>query len=399
MSQPHIEELSLCIEEALREGAFAAAQSAVIVDGELVHVSAHGGDENGRVSAASIFDVASLTKMVCTTTVTAILVAQGKLELHAPVARYLPAFAANEKGEVTVRDLLAHTSGLSAWEPLFLEAMQHPTAGPVWPANDCMMAGTRRAAFAASRALILERVMGAPLARPRGERVYSDLGFIVLGHLCEVVASKPLDALFVDLVARPLGLDGTRFHGLGEFRSSFADRHIVVTGTTRPREPAPGQTYSVPRQPPRAYPGDVDDDNAYALGGVAGHAGLFSTATDMARYGSALIEEIGGATRLGAGETLAQFAKEDTESTGPKRALGFDMPSGDSSSAGTFMGRGPRGAVGHLGFTGCSLWVDLELCLSVALLSNRVFPSRRNVDGINLLRPKFHDLVCRMTSG
>ncbi len=131
----------------------------------------------------------------------------------------------------------------------------------------------------------------------------------------------------------------------------------------------------------------MDDDNAYALGGCAGHAGLFSTAHDVALGGWRILEEIEGADAIGASVVLADFVR-------PPRAMGFDVPTGPVPSCGPRFGQGgPRGAIGHLGFTGCSLWIDLDRRLSVALLTNRVFPTRQNVDGIKALRPAFHEAV------
>jgi serine-type D-Ala-D-Ala carboxypeptidase len=176
----------------------------------------------------------------------------------------------------------------------------------------------------------------------------------------------------------------------------LAAERFAPTGDTRPRAPAPGQEgrFAVPPQPRRRDPGQVDDDNAYALGGAAGHAGLFSTARDLARLGQGLLEELDGAGRLGAAATLAAFVRESPCAAGARRGLGFDLPAPTGSAVGERFGRaGPRGAIGHLGFTGCSLWVDLDRRISAALVTNRVYHGRGDAEGIRRLRPAFHDLV------
>jgi CubicO group peptidase (beta-lactamase class C family) len=372
------------LEEAVRAGVFPAAQACVVAGGREVHASAHGADPSGReVTLETVFDVASVTKAVATTSAAAVLVARGAVRLEDPVARYVPAFAARGKDAVTVRELLAHASGLAAWDTLFLRAMNDPVAGALYRGE--------RALFERGRELVLDAVMNAPLAGPPGHRVYSDLGFIALGAVLEAAGGARLDRLARDLVFAPLGLGATRFHDLSE---PLPADHAVATGTTRPREPAPGQEalYAVPPQPPRLDPGEVDDDNAWAMGGVAGHAGLFSTARDVARAGWLLLEEMEGAARLGAGPVLADFVRPDLATRGSVRGLGFDIPAAEGSLAGALLGKGgPRGAFGHMGFTGCSLWVDLDRRLSIALLSNRVYPTRRNVEPMRAFRPRFHD--------
>jgi CubicO group peptidase (beta-lactamase class C family) len=244
----------------------------------------------------------------------------------------------------------------------------------------------------------------ARIGRDRGKRVYSDLGFIQLGLLVSEVTGSTLDRFCKKEIFEPMGLTGTGFFDLASsHREPFEQgRRILPTGQTRPREPAPGQEalYKVPEQEPLLDPGQVDDDNAWAMGGVAGHAGLFSTAEDLAGFGWALQEELGGADLLGSGETFREFAAPDLSTRGARRGLGFDMPADEGSLSGSLLGQeGPLGAIGHLGFTGCSLWLDRDRRLVVALVTNRVFPSRANVDGIRIFRPEFHDAVVRICGG
>jgi CubicO group peptidase (beta-lactamase class C family) len=388
-------EVSALLDEAVAAGVAPAAQACVIAEGRVVHASAHGALEDGTpVDEAVRFDVASVSKLV-STVLAAILVERGAVDLDAPAWRWLPELAG--KDAVTPRHLLAHTSGLPAWLPLFERCVRDPVASVLFPPVG-LAGAARPAAVARSRALLLEGVLACPLAGPPGDRVYSDLGFMTLGRLLEVAGGAGLAALAQELVLAPLGLSRTGYVDLSapELPARLAAERFAPTGDTRPRQPAPGQegSFTVPPQRPARDPGQVDDDNAYALGGVAGHAGIFSTARDLARLGQGILEELDGAGRLGARAALETFTRESPCRAGARRGLGFDLPAPTGSAAGERLGQaGPRGAVGHLGFTGCSLWVDLDRRISAALVTNRVFHGRGNVEGIRRLRPAFHDLV------
>ena len=168
---------------------------------------------------------------------------------------------------------------------------------------------------------------------------------------------------------------------------------VASTGVFRPREPAPGQEKQVPAPPenaaPRPAPGEVDDDNAFAMGGVAGHAGLFGNACDVAAWGNAVLEGLSGAMRIAPSEVWETFCTLDP-APGSTRALGFDTPAPRDSSVGRYLGSSR--AFGHLGFTGTSVWVDVRRGLSISLLTNRVHPARANVK-IREFRARFHDTV------
>lgn len=421
MSNPTLSELTRRLEDGVRGGAFPAAQACVIYRGELVHSSAHGADHRGRpATEASLFDVASVTKLAATTLATAVLISRGDLALSTRAAALLPQFTGGGKETVTIRELLAHASGLAAWEPFFVLVESRLDSGvsggnlsgervppdPLPKTFHVKNNGghTEHGAVIGprERAIVKAAALRSELTAARGERVYSDLGFMVLGFALESASGVSLDSFCHHEIFAPLGLERTGYIPLGRSGRLPRDAHILPTGLTRPREPAPGQeaVYAVPAQEPRAVPGEVDDDNAYTLGGVAGHAGLFSRAEDLARLGRAIIEELNGAGRLGIGETLAELARPDTETKGALRGLGFDIPAGEGSMAGELLGRaGPKGAIGHLGFTGCSLWIDLDRELVVALLTNRVFPTRRNIAGIRAFRPAFHDAVVHAAGG
>ena len=407
-------ELVRFLEGGVAARAVPAAQASVVQDGREVHASANGVDPHGRpVTTGSLFDVASVTKAVATTGIAATLIAHGELSLQTRIASVLPAFAGAGKDTVTVRELLAHASGLPAWEPLFAAVVRDPEGCAIYPpsrpaadagAGDYRHAGagTRESAFIRARRIVVDQVLAAPLTVARGSRLYSDLGFIALGELLEAAGGERLHRLARERVFAPLGLSRARFFDLAA--GDVSEGHVVATGSTRPREPAPGQEhlYRVHDQPPRPDPGEVDDDNAYAMGGIAGHAGLFGTAQDVARFGWQMLEELDGAGRLGprAAETLSLLVRADRDTRGSPRGLGFDIPSPEGSMAGDLLGRGgPLGGFGHNGFTGCSLWVDRDRRLSVALLTNRVYPTRRNVEPARAFRRGFHDLVIRSLPG
>jgi len=355
-----------------------AIQASVFKDGRQVFQT-----HAGSASEGSVFDVASVTKLAATTLCTAILHSRGIINLDDAISDFFPELESSHPG-IQVKHLLAHSSGLPAWRPFFHRALGVEGAFP---------GPMTKEALGPCRAMTLEAVFETvPEAKPGKQRVYSDTGFILLGLVLEQVGANRLNHLARELVFEPAGLKDTRFLPLGEPLPSV---EIVPTGNTRPRSPAPGQEglFNVPPQEQRVDHGEVDDDNAYALGGVAGHAGLFSTAHDMARLGALILEELEGANRFGARESLLHFSQADRGPVGALRGLGFDFLAPQGSSAGERWGKGPLGGFGHLGFTGCALWVDRDRGLSAALLSNRVLPGREHVAPIRTLRPAFFDAV------
>lgn len=376
---------------AAAAGAFPGGQACVsTATGPVLTLEAGrcspGGLEIGR---DTLFDVASLTKVIATTTATWILLSRGELQLDEPVSRFFPTL----RGP-TIRHLLAHTSGLPAWRPHFLEVMSDPDSGRLY--TDRLEPGEAAELYQKARRSVVAAAASTPLEAQPGRRcLYSDLGFILLGEIVSMAGGQSLDSFFEEEIAGPLGLTSTAYRPLPP---APPERPIAPTGLTRPREPAPGQEswfVGVPHHP-EDTPGQVDDDNGWAMGGVAGHTGLFSTAEDVARWGAALLREDAGTGKLGDPEILRSLLAPDAHEEGPARALGFDLPTGPLSSAGTLLGRsGPKGARGHLGFTGCSVWIDFDRGLCVALLTNRVYPTRHNDSGIRSFRPMFHDSVIR----
>jgi CubicO group peptidase (beta-lactamase class C family) len=357
------------LDDAIAQHAFPAASVAVTYRGNLVALKAFGHftyeptstgptsfsrtvREGGAlvVSPATLFDLASVSKVIATTTMAMILYERGLLDLEAPVAAIVPEFtsASPEKiqdarrREVTLRMLLAHSSGLPAYEKLFLKAR--------------------------TRDELLHAAFATPLAANPGSRAeYSDIGFIILGTALERIASESLDLFCQREVFGTLGMSSTTFNPPPEMRGNIpptvndqAFRHRIVQG-------------------------EVHDENASVLGGIAGHAGVFSTAEDVAKFAHVMLN--GGHPILHPG-TVSLFTRREDKPEGTSRALGWDTPSRPSQSGKYFS----AASFGHLGYTGTSLWIDPERGLSVTLLTNRTWPDNAS-QAIKTVRPRFHDAM------
>jgi len=383
------ERLQDLLDEGAASGVFPCARAVVLARGARVFEGGAGG-----ATAGTVFDLASLTKVVGTTAAFLSLWHHGKLEPETPVARFAPTAPLGRAG-VTLADLLTHRAGLPAFVPFFEPVMRGSSR--LFDA-DCP-ADTR----ARARQAVVAEALATPLeAPPRTRTVYSDVGFVVLGEILSIAAGTPLDAIVTERVVAPLGLT-THFRRLSAPSSAAAAGPVAPTGSTRPREPAPGQEgpwTSIERRPSR--PGEVDDDNAWAMDGVAGHAGLFGTAGDVAAFGQAVLADVAGQARLAAPGLWARALERDAETPGSTRALGFDTHrAGDptvDASAGRRLGQAPPGAVGHLGFTGVSLWIDLARAVVVALCTNRTALGRANTR-IRGFRPRFHDAAIEALGG
>jgi CubicO group peptidase (beta-lactamase class C family) len=318
--------------------------------------------------ADTVFDLSSLTKPLATTLAIMVLLREGKLRLDDRVSRTVPGFAVYGKDGVTVRHLLAHCSGLAAWRPFFEEIGRIEREG-----RPNFMA-TRGARDVVYEAIHRER----PEHAPGVVAVYSDLGFILLGELVELATYQTLADFVRTRLYRPLGLRQLDFVDLTRLRRQ---RLEPDTEAIAPTERCPWRG--------RVLCGEVHDDNAWAMGGVAGHAGLFGNAADV----HALLVALRACARGEPGPFPAGLMREmwrrDGSVADSTWALGWDTPSAHGSMAGT---RTSPHTIGHLGFTGTSLWIDLERDCHVILLTNRVHPSRRN-EGIREIRPQLHDAV------
>ena len=338
----------------------------------------------------TIFDLASLTKPIATTSMAMLLFGRGQLSLDSPVADYLHAFAETGsddaadvaedeeqrswRKQVTVATLLAHSSGLPAHRKLYLQVQG------------------REAMLEAARRLPLD-------ARPGTRAEYSDMGFIVLGELLEHLTGERLDQVCRREVFAPLNLNL-------KFSPPQSERKDIP----------PTVNDLVYRH--RIVQGEVNDENASAMGGVAGHAGLFGDALSVARFAECLLPpqqanrglppqqaknglagdpglaggpKVRGATPIFRPETVALFTARQAAPAGTSRTLGWDTPSPPSQSGSMFS---PR-SFGHLGYTGTSLWCDPERQLSVTLLTNRTWPDSRN-QAIKVVRPQVHDAIFRV---
>jgi CubicO group peptidase (beta-lactamase class C family) len=331
----------------VRDSAFPGAIAVVgTKDGPVLTVAA--GQLDWQPSPApdtsTMWDLASMTKVVGLTSAMMLLVESGRVNLDAPVQHYVPEFTGRWKDAVTVRHLLTHSSGLPAWRPLYKEA-----EGPA-------------SAMALAIATPLDTMPGIRM-------VYSDLGAIILGEVVMRVTGQPLDRFLRDRVFTPLGMRETTYLPPEPLRPRIA-----------PTEVDPWRQ--------RHLRGEVHDENAFALGGVSAHAGLFSTATDLVRLARMYLS--GGALeghRFLSPSTIAQFTTVQDPALS-HRALGWETPNG-TNSAGHLMS--PR-AFGHTGFTGTSIWIDPERGVFVLLLSNRVNPTREH-RGIYDLRVVVADAV------
>jgi len=339
------------LHQAVAEGVTPGAVATVVDRGGASEVVACGQRrlDGPEVTPDTRYDLASLTKVVATLPSVLRLVAAGEVGLDDPVGRFFSSagwFRQPSLADASVRSLLTHTSGLPAWRPLFAEVSERRTA--------------------------LAAVLQSPLEQP-GEVVYSDLGFMLLGALVERVAHERLDAFAAREVFAPLGMTDTRFGPL-------AGVPVAATEDCGWRD--------------RVLEGEVHDENATVWEGVAGHAGLFGTAADLARYARAWLmrDPSLGPEPLLAEATQEQAVAGDGAAAGARRGLGWALagPNG-------FAGAGARG-FGHTGFTGTSLWVDPAAGHAVVLLSNRVHPRRGPPEAIQRLRVAFHEAV-RHTSG
>jgi CubicO group peptidase (beta-lactamase class C family) len=339
------------LNSAIADRAFPGASAAVTRRGDLVLLKAFGrftyDAKSPAVERDSIFDIASVSKVVATTAMAMILYERGLLDLDAPVVGVVPEFGNESSGdngrhEVTFHHLLAHSSGLPSYEKLFLKTKT----------KDELL----RAAFA------------VPLRNAPGTHAeYSDIGFIILGVALERIAEESLDRFCQREIFGPLSLSHTTFNPPSSWKSKIlptaddkAFRHRIIQG-------------------------EVQDENASVMDGVAGHAGVFSTATDLATFAHSLL--VGGAPILRP-ETIALFTRRESSPAHTSRALGWDTPSSPSQSGRYFS----PSSFGHLGYTGTSLWIDPERQVSITLLTNRTWPDCSK-QAIKEVRPKFHDAV------
>lgn len=358
----NIKEIGEMCDSATKHGVFPGLGLGVATgcDAERQRLVIHRGytrlGAGSAINEATLFDLASLTKPLATTLLILIMITEGRIRLNNTVARFFEQ-APPDKAEITIRDLLGHSSGLAAHQPYYQKLMDIPPAE--------------------RKERALQMILAEPLRYPKGTKaIYSDLGFVLLGLVVERIAGKGLDRVFHERVAQPLGLADNLFYN-------------------RVGAPRTGRSYAATEFCPwrgRVLCGEVSDENCFALDGVAGHAGLFGTTGAVLTLVEAIHDLWLGETcplAISPADLRAFLTRQPTpESTW---ALGFDTPSASGSTSGRFFS--PR-SVGHLGFTGTSFWIDPEHHVMVVVLSNRVHPSREN-NQIRAFRPTLHDAVMR----
>jgi CubicO group peptidase (beta-lactamase class C family) len=335
------------LEQAIEDRSFPCASVGVTLGGKMVALKAFGRFTFERSSPAastdSIFDLASVTKVVATTTMAMVLYERGLLDLEAPITAVLPEFAGDDprRAQITFRMLLAHSSGLPAYEKLFLRAF--------------------------TREALLREAFIVPLKYDPGTNAeYSDIGFILLGIALERIAGEPLDQFCQREIFGPLGMADTSFNP----PAAWHDRIVPTAEDSTFRK--------------RTIQGEVQDENASVMGGVAGHAGVFSSAADLATFANVMLHGDPILRRT----TVDLFTRREHSPAGTSRALGWDTPSSPSQSGQYFS----ADSYGHLGYTGTSLWSDPDRQLSITLLTNRTWPDCSN-HAIKTVRPRFYDAV------
>lgn len=341
------------LDQAIAARAFPGCAFGILAGDSIVLQDARGRftyeDDAAAVAAETAFDVASLTKVAATTAAAMLLYQRGKIDLETPAGELLPGFVVGRAPgdlarHVTLRNLLAHNSGLPGYVEFFRTAKT--------PAS------------------LFRACLQLPLAAAPGARAeYSDPGFILMGKALTVLVREPLPAWVKREVYEPLGMGATRFCPP---RSSW--RAIPPT-----EEDATFRN--------RRIQGEVQDENAWVLKGAAGHAGLFSNVPDLLRYAREILHAGTSSSILFKQETVEFFAQRQ-EPAGSTRAIGWDTPSNNSSAGKHFA----LHSIGHLGYSGCSLWIDLEARVAVVLLTNRTWPDRSS-QLIKTVRPAFHDAV------
>lgn len=348
-----LQEAWMILEKAMADSIFPGAQVAIVHQNQLIADRTFGRQTydpaSPEITPETLYDMASVTKVTTTTMVAMKLWEQRKIFLDIPIKSYLPEFSGGDKDSVTLRHLLTHSSGNHWWVDLWNKANNRQEA--------------------------LDYIYKLPLDFVPGDSmIYSDLGLILAGHILETVTGKTLDKMAAGYVFKSLGLENTMFNPPKSQLGRIAPTEI---GGSMNR----GLIH-----------GDVHDENAFFLGGVSAHAGLFSTARDMAALGQLLLN--GGIykhQRIYNPQTIDYWTSRQGITRTSTRALGWDTPSEHGSLAGDYFS---KGSFGHTGFTGTSLWIDPNRKVAVVLLTNRVHPTRER-GGIGKVRRDFHNAVMK----
>ena len=344
--------------DAIVEQAFPGCAYGVFADGRVLAQESLGRQtydvDAPLIHPDTVFDVASLTKVVATTAAAMVLYDRDILDLETPLGELLPAFVVGRPAEqharrVTIRHLLAHNSGLPGYVELFRTETTPES--------------------------MLRACLQLPIEAEPGQRAeYSDMGFLLLGKALEVLLGESLADWTQREIFDPLDMPSTEFNPPADARSSIP----------------PTEEDAVLRQ--RRIQGEVQDENAWRMKGVAGHAGLLSNVPDLLKFAGSILATYGSVNdaqrrTLFTRDTIEAFSKRQLP-PGSSRALGWDTPSEPSSAGSHFSAR----SIGHLGYSGCSLWIDLDAQIAAILLTNRTWPDRSS-QAIREVRPAFHNAV------
>ena len=363
MGQPAFPYIEKILQQAIENGSTPGVALLVDKNGELLYRKAVGyaqiSSENRPLSEDTIFDIASLTKVVATTTAIMLLLRDKTITLTDPIKKYIPEFSHDQ---VTFIHLLTHSAGFPDWLPLYEEVQQ-----------EANRQGSDFVGSLEAKHFLVEKVCQTDLIYAPGQHAkYSDLGFILLGYAIEKISGTTLDRYCDKMIFRPLGMSTTFFQQSGK---ALREGNYAATERCEWRR--------------KILCGEVHDENAYAMGGVAGHAGLFSTLDDIHRFMTMLYHCYKGLDPTIPKSIVHEFFSRQNIVENSTRALGWDTPSKKKSSGGTLLS---ETSIGHTGFTGTSIWFDLKRKLLMLLFSNRIHPSRQNQTFLNM-RPKIHDAV------
>jgi len=371
-------EVEQAFNDAVERGAIPGAAAMVRVGSDIAFEGAFGFRSlvptRTPMKIDAVFDLSSLTKALATTVAAMILTRDGKFRLNDRVTRFFHNFGVHGKTAITFRHLLAHCSGLAAWRPFHERIAAIEKSGKV---NFIASHGAKEFTY--------EEIHRERLEAPPGTRaIYSDLNFMLLGETIENITTLPLNRYCRDKIFRPLGLKATDFIDIALVRSR---RLEPVTDMFAPTEICPSRK--------RLLVGEVDDENAYAMGGVAGHAGLFAPVREVDRMAAELIACWAGRSDFIPQKIAREFWTRDGTVAESTWALGWDTPSPQKSSSGQHFS---PNAVGHLGFTGTSIWIEPKREIAVSIMTNRVHPQRDN-QAIREFRPQIHDLIMEAING
>lgn len=348
-SYTDFKEAANLIENAIKDSAFPGAVILVSKDGRIAYENAFGhytyNPQSPEMKLTTIFDLASVSKVVGTTTAAMMLIDEGKINLDDKVIKYLPEFNNHGKENITIRNLLLHNSGLAPYKKYY-------------------------DIYSTAEEVIDDIMNLTPEQEPGSKYVYSDLGMITLQKVIEKITGVSLDKFLDEKLFKPMGMFSTMYNPPAQLKDSCAPTEL-------------DDFYRM-----RQLQGEVHDERAYMLNGVAGHAGLFSNAPDLAKFLQMILQKgFFNGKQFIKPETVELFTKKQSDQS--TRGLGWDTKSPEGSSAGKYFS---ILSWGHTGYTGTSVWTDPELNAFVILLTNRVYPTRNN-NKLSKVRPLIHDAI------